>query len=205
MSFNNFFSKYEREILTVCVSIIWMVLYFSTNYLSQFRNYTTLELPIDRLIPFVPFFVIFYITSVFITFIPYFVVKNIEDYRKVAKLYLFIIIVSCIIYLIIPVKAARPEFIPTNIFGSLVAFIYAKILPYNLFPSLHVSLNVTATLVSLKYKRILGYILMPITLGIILSTLFIKQHYLVDIIAAIIIAFVFYYYFFYTARASAAR
>jgi membrane-associated phospholipid phosphatase len=205
MSFNNFLSKYEREIVTLRVFIIWMVLYFSTNYLSQFRNYTTLELPIDRLIPFVPFFVIFYIASVFVTFVPYFVVKKIEDYRKVAKLYLFIIIVSCIIYLIIPVKATRPEFIPTNIFGSLVAFIYAKILPYNLFPSLHVSLNLTATLVSLKYKRILGYALVPITLGIMISTLFIKQHYLVDLIAAIIISFVFYYYFFNVACASTAR
>jgi membrane-associated phospholipid phosphatase len=195
MSFNNFFRKYEKEIITVFVFIIWTVLYFSTNYLSQFRNYTNLELPIDRLIPFVPFFVIFYIVSVFITFIPYFVVKKIEDYKEVAKVYLSIIIVSCIIYLIIPAKAPRPEFIPTNIFGSMVAFIYAKILPYNLFPSLHVSLNLVATLVSLKYKRIVGYIMMPITLGIILSTLFIKQHYLVDIIAAIIIAFVFYYYF----------
>ncbi len=205
MSFNNFFSKYEREIVTLRVFIIWMVLYFSTNYLSQFRNYTTLELPIDRLIPFVPFFVIFYIASVFVTFVPYFVVKKIEDYRKVTKLYLFIIIVSCIIYLIIPVKATRPEFIPTNIFGSLVAFIYAKILPYNLFPSLHVSLNLTATLVSLKYKRILGYVLVPITLGIMISTLFIKQHYLVDLIAAIIISFVFYYYFFNVACASTSR
>jgi len=129
--------------------------------------------------------------------IPYFVVRVIQEYRRTVLAYLSVIFISSIIYIIYPVKTIRPEVIGNGLFLGIVRWVYSIAKPYNLFPSLHISLSTMSALVCLKHNKIAGYTLIILLFFISLSTLFVKQHYLVDIIFAMILAFIAYYLFLF--------
>lgn len=197
MKFINLYRKYEREILLLLVVLLWALCYFSINNFTEGRKTHILAFSFEKSIPFVPAFIFFYILTYVSVMIPYFIIRDKMDYRRAVLAYLFIIFVSSIIYLIYPVETIRPDIESNGFFLSIVAWVYSTAKPYNLFPSLHISLSTLSALVSLKYKRIVGYILIILLLFISLSTLFVKQHYLVDIIFATVLAFFSYYLFLF--------
>lgn len=196
MKFLSFYKKYEKEILLLLVLSIWILCYFSINAFTEGRKTHILALPFEDKIPFMPYFIIFYLSTYVLAVFPYFFVKNIADYRNAALAYLVVIFISSIVYLIYPVKTIRPEFVADNIFLKMVAMLYAIAKPYNLFPSMHVSLSALAAIICFKYNKKLGYWLIFWLIMIILSTLFVKQHYIIDLIAALLLAFLVYYFFF---------
>jgi len=177
------------------VVIVWSLSYFSINSFSETRAAHVLAFGFERSIPFIPFFVIFYIITYLAVIMPYFVVKGIQSYRRAILAYLFLILISSIVYILFPVKTMRPEIVGEGFFLGLVRWVYAIAKPYNLFPSLHVSLSALSSLVCLRYNKVIGYTLIVLLFFISLSTLFVKQHYLVDIIFAGVLALFAYYLF----------
>lgn len=192
-----FYKRYEKTVLLFLVVIVWALCYFSINKFSEGRTTHVLAFDFEESIPFIPFFVIFYIMTYFVVIMPYFVVKDIKDYRRTVLAYLFLIFISSVVYIMYPVKIIRPEIIKEGIFLNMVKWMYNTDKPYNLFPSLHVSLSALSSLVCLKYNKKIGYFLIVLLFLISLSTLFVKQHYLVDIIFAVILAFFSYYLFLF--------
>ena len=91
----------------------------------------------------------------------------------------------------------RPVFASDNIFKWLVNVLYAIDTPTNILPSLHVYASVACDIAlcqNSKFKthpswRWMSHVL---TIIIILSTVFLKQHSIVDIITALILNLVFY-------------
>jgi len=197
MKFMNFYKKYEKEILLLLVVSLWVLCYFSINNFTEGRTTHILAFGFEKSIPFIPFFIVFYILTYITVMIPYFVLRDIQEYRRTVLAYLFVILVSSIMYIIYPVKTIRPEISGQGIFLNMVLWVYSIAKPYNLFPSLHISLSAMSALVCLKHNKIVGYFLIVLLFFISLSTLFVKQHYLVDIIFAIILAFLFYYLFLF--------
>ncbi len=196
MKFLPFYKKHEKEVLLVLVVLIWILCYFSINVYTEGRETHILALPFEDKIPFIPHFIIFYFSTYVLAIFPYFFVKNIIDYRNTVLAYLVIIFISSIVYLIYPVETIRPDFVADNIFLKMVATLYAIAKPYNLFPSMHVSLSTLATIACFRYNKRLGYFLIFWLVMIILSTLFVKQHYMVDLMAALVLAFLAYYVLF---------
>lgn len=192
-----FYRRYEKTALLFLVVIVWALCYFSINSFSEGRTTHILGLGFEESIPFIPFFVIFYIITYPVVIMPYFVVKDIKDYRRTVLAYLFLIFISSVVYIMYPVKTIRPEIIEGGIFLNIVNLVYKIAKPYNLFPSLHVSLSTLSSLVCLEYNKKVGYFLAVLLFLISLSTLFVKQHYLVDIIFAAILAFFSYYLFLF--------
>ncbi|MBW2975237.1 phosphatase PAP2 family protein [Candidatus Woesearchaeota archaeon] len=177
------------------VVTVWVLCYFPINSFSEGRPAHTLQLGFERDIPFIPFFVVFYVMAYLVVVMPYFVVRDIRDYRRAVAAYLFIILISSAVYILYPVKAARPEISGHGIFLDIIALVYLVAKPYNLFPSLHVSLSAISSMVCLKHNKAIGYSLILLVFLISLSTLFVKQHYLADIISAAVLAFISYYMF----------
>ncbi len=197
MIISSFYKKYEKTILLLLVALLWVLCYFSINKFSEGRTTHILAFDFEESIPFIPFFVIFYIMTYFVVIMPYFVVKNIKDYRRTVLAYLLLIFISSVVYIMYPVKIIRPEIIKEGIFLNMVKWVYKIDKTYNLFPSLHVSLSALSSLVCLRYNKRIGYFLIVLLFLISLSTLFVKQHYLVDIIFAAILAFLSYYLFLF--------
>lgn len=197
MKSTGFYKRHERGILLVLVILLWAVSYFSINNFTEGREIHILALGFEKDIPFVPAFIVFYILTYVSVTIPYFIVRDKEDYRRAVLAYLSVIFVSSIIYLVYPVKTIRPDIGGNGFFLSIVALAYSVAKPYNLFPSLHISLSTLSALVCLRYNQTVGYFLIVLLFFISLSTLFVKQHYLADIIAAMILAFFSYYFFLF--------
>jgi len=156
----------------------------------------------DDLIPFCEYFIIPYISWFFyIVFGCLFVLYKGSD-SEFFKLGLSLVIgmsLAMTICMIYPTGLnLRPIVLPRhNIFSTLVSMLYLTDTPTNVFPSVHVfnSLAIHISLSKLKvlenYKWVKNCSLVWCIL-ICLSTVFIKQHSLLDVSAAIVMMTVLY-------------
>ncbi|WP_298842630.1 phosphatase PAP2 family protein [Clostridium sp.] len=155
---------------------------------------------IDKLIPFNRFFIIPYV-SWYIFIAVFSVILCISDKEKYFKLLITLNIgmITCyIIYYFYPTYVPRPLILGTDFFSNLVLNLYAVDNPYNCFPSIHVLNSVLIALYIFESKKVSKWtkvICIIISVSIILSTMFIKQHYFADVIVGVIFAFVLYFAF----------
>jgi len=68
------------------------------------------------------FFIVFYVLTYVFAVMPYFVVKNMGDYKRTFWAYLFVIVVSSIIHLLYPMESIRPKIQLEGFFASLMLF-----------------------------------------------------------------------------------
>lgn len=61
------------------------------------------------------------------------------------------------------------------------------------FPSLHCATTLIAMIYAFKHSRILFWIFIPIAVGLVLGTVYLRHHYVVDIIAGFILAIFVYF------------
>ena len=155
---------------------------------------------IDKLIPFNRFFIIPYV-SWYIFIAVFSVILCISDKEKYFKLLITLNIgmITCyIIYYFYPTYVPRPLILGTDFFSNLVLNLYAVDNPYNCFPSIHVLNSVLIALYIFESKKVSKWtkvICIIMSVSIILSTMFIKQHYFADVIVGIIFAFILYFMF----------
>lgn len=98
-----------------------------------------------------------------------------------------------------------------NIFTKLTAFIQTTDTPTNVFPSIHVYNSVGACIAlwkneAVKKRPVLKGFILLLTVSICLSTVFLKQHSVVDVIGAFVMSALFYgVSYIYFPRRSAER
>ena len=56
------------------------------------------------------------------------------------------------------------------------------------FPSLHAAYVVLFSYFTVKLKRIYGLVSIPITVGVLFSTIYLGQHYITDLVAGVAVA-----------------
>lgn len=91
-----------------------------------------------------------------------------------------------------------------NVFTQLIYFLHRVDTPTNILPSMHVYISLVSHLciVDSKYfKNKIWHILSFITmLSVLASTLFLKQHSIVDVLAAITLFFIIYHFYYLKIR-----
>lgn len=193
--FEKFIDKYNlKEIKWLDLSWFIILPLISVNYAISgaiAKNGVDLSLWLDKKIPFVAIFIYPYIYWYIYIFIGSIFILS-KDRRKYIRALLSIYIGMCICYVVyyfFTVQIDRPIVVNKGLSNILVNIIYAGDKPVNCFPSLHV-LNTYFIMryTKMEYgKKWYGYTQL-IGILIILSTLFIKQHFIVDAIASIILA-----------------
>lgn len=165
------------------------------------RNYHVIHSAFDDKIPFVEYFVVPYllwfvfIAAVFL----YFFFHDVEGFYKLAKLSFAGMTIFLIISTLMPNGLhIRPVvFERDNIFVELVKFVYRTDTPTNVFPSLHV-FNSLASCIAISQSEELkkhpvvcngAYIMAAL---IIMSTMFLKQHSVIDVVMAFVMAYILY-------------
>ncbi len=158
-------------------------------------NYHPVEAALDAKIPFCEYFVpAYYFWFVFLIGIHFY--TGFFDVPAFKKLMYFIIItytVTSVIYLLYPTKQElRPtEFARDNIFVSIVKGLYGFDTNTNVCPSLHVIGSFAVLFTSRHCKRFKNFWwqtgFVSATLLICLSTVFLKQHSVIDIWTALIL------------------
>lgn len=193
------FEKYPHIKYVIQFLLIYVFIFLILENWDN-RVYYATDSWIDQYIPFNEYFVIpylFWFIYIALGFI-YFIFIDQKGFKRTC-FYLFVGMFTClIIYMIWPNQQnLRVNLNNTNIFQTLVSFIYTIDSPTNVCPSIHVY-NSIMMMISLfksecmKNHKLLSVINIIIAVLICLSTMFIKQHAFVDVVLAIVLCIVIY-------------
>jgi len=62
------------------------------------------------------------------------------------------------------------------------------------FPSLHSAVTLLSLMLAYKYVRWLFWILLPFCTGLLLSTIYLRHHYVIDLLAGFVLGILAYYF-----------
>lgn len=186
------FPKYMRFPLLLVI-IFHFSSYFLTKLITNNAVAYDLSTEIDKCIPFSPFFILFYILAYaqwLFSYIYHFRQSEKCCYQ-LATSDLLSKIICTVCFIFIPTTIARPAISGNGFFESITGIIFALDTPINLFPSMH-------CLMSWLCFRSSGLINRPsfvytsvqfiFSLLVFASTVFVKQHFFIDIIFGIVVA-----------------
>ncbi|MGN1376796.1 MAG: phosphatase PAP2 family protein [Dorea sp.] len=177
-------------------------------------HYYVIHSPIDNHIPFIEYFVVPYLLwFVFIAAtMGYFFFTDKWGFYKLAAFLFTGMTVFLIICTIFPnALNLRPTtFVRDNIFVDLVKLVYRADTPTNVLPSIHVFNSIGSCIAishsdALKKHRKIQYSAYTLALLIILSTVFLKQHSVTDVIAAVAMACIIYPFVYVTEERKAPK
>ena len=199
-----FCQKYKHGLL-----LLYLFLYlpwFSWLEQTVTNHFHVIHMPIDDKIPFNEYFIIPYLLwfAYVAVAVLYFLLKNKDEFYRLCA-FLFI---GMTIFLIISTvypngHHLRPVvFERDNIFTDMVKGLYLADTPTNLFPSIHVYNSIGVNIAvwhctDFKENKWLRYGSAVFMISIVLSTMFLKQHSVFDVITGIVLS-VFMYTVVYT-------
>lgn len=172
--------------------IVYFIMYFLTENLIPASSCHVMHCFIDDLIPFNEVFVIFYVSwyLLIVGSLLYFMLYNIEGFKNLSKYIIITQVVAMMVYIVYPSRQdLRPEaFADDNLLTQLVGLLYTADTNTGVCPSLHVAYSLGIASVWIKEKDVsilVRTFVVVLAVLICLSTMFIKQHSAVDVIAAL--------------------
>ena len=159
-------------------------------------HYTVIHSTLDDKIPFLEIFIIpysgWFAYCAFFFFL-FLLMYDMEDFFKNAAFFFTGMTLFLIISSIWPnIQYLRPTVMPRdNIFTHLVANLYKTDTPTNLWPSIHVYNAIGTHLAVANSKRFSKWLKggsLIFCISVILSTMFLKQHSVIDVLGGIIFA-----------------
>ena len=145
---------------------------------------------IDAALPLVPAWSLIYgALYLYLITLPILVVQDRAVVDRTVHAYLTVWLVSYAFFILVPTIAPRPEEVNGGGFAAWgLRGLYGADPPYNCFPSLHVAHSFVSALACRRIHRGLGVVALIFAGLVALSTLFTKQHYVVDLVAGIFLA-----------------
>ena len=176
--------------------VIYFIMYALTEPLIPESRCHEIHSVLDDMIPFTESFVIWYCFWFLLVFcsLLYFLLYDVESFKRLQVFIMVTQAVAMVVYIIYPsVQHMRPQsFDHQNIFTFVLTIIYGFDTPTGICPSLHVGYSMGIVSTWLKYKGsspawkvfiVFAFVMIS------LSTLFIKQHSAIDVIAALPLGF----------------
>lgn len=185
-----------------------LVMLYCLFYIPAFFTLERVSVPIfeaqcalDRAIPFIPVFVFPYFTwhLLFPGLLIYFMFKSRNDFMHLSINMFTGMTIALLIYAVLPSSIdLRPAVLGNSISEKICAVLYAMDTPTNVLPSIHVSSTVSIILAvrvseSLKNRRAVKTVIYIVSALIILSTMFIKQHSIYDVVSGAALSIVLWY------------
>lgn len=192
--------KYRHGIPMVIYMIVYLILFFIVESLTEDR-YHLIHMKLDDMIPFCEYFVIPYFCwfAYVAGFVLYFIFVDKESYWPM----FWFLVTGMTLFLIVSFvypngHELRPaEFARDNLFTRMIADLYKTDTATNILPSIHVYNSLGIHIAVRKSKRLSKH--RPVQIAseilcalIIMSTVFIKQHSMVDVISAFALAAAMY-------------
>lgn len=172
--------------------------YFLISYLTiqqvapRLSQPATLTLPWEDKIPFLPLLIIIYISTYLFPMAIVFMIEKKDAFKKAVTAFFVASIIHYVVFLVFPVELVLRPALSLNdpsLLSRLVALFYRLDKPFNCFPSIHVSFAFLTYFCVKQSQPDRGPFLLVWAIAIALSTLFVKQHYLLDVISAFVLAF----------------
>lgn len=171
--------------ILVMHALVWGITKIITNGLPA----TDVTLPIDARIPLVPEWVVIYVLAFFLWGMGLFMIMRAER-EECYKMFASIVaaeIICCAFFIGLPSRVVRPEIVADDVFSWALALIYTTDTPTNCFPSMHCLFAYMAFRQSLccRVSRGTRVFCGVFAVLVFLSTLFVKQHVVVDVFGGI--------------------
>jgi membrane-associated phospholipid phosphatase len=166
--------------------LLFAATYVPINVFSVGRLSRTLFLPGEERLPFLPIFEYLYVLTFFVGALLIVTIRDFAQFMRLARAFGLALLGAYTTYLLFPVYFERPHLEVSSIHAWLLSLKYLD-KPYNHFPSLHVTLSWLAVHASQVSARSRAW-LSVLTAGISVSTLFVKQHYVADVLAGFVLA-----------------
>lgn len=184
----------RRYYLKVCVLcyLIWIILFELVGQYAAHLDTVDLSLGIDRQIPLIPEFVWPYHLCYIIPLLLVFATKDPHRINRGIFSFSLASLLAFIVYLALPISFARPELGNSLSDRFLAAAYYIDFQPgANKLPSLHVTMAWIVFLACWRQRlsRVGDALVFVLALVISVSTLFVKQHIILDVFAGMILGF----------------
>ena len=195
-----FFTRYRHGWLALLYMPFYLLWFF---YLEKTvtKRYQVIHMAVDDYIPFCEFFIIpYYLWFAYVIFavVCLLLLDKSEYYRSCAYLFTGMTIFLIISTLWPNGQHLRPYVMPReNLFTQMVEALYRSDTPTNIWPSIHVFNSIGAHIAICRCRRLKEHKVIRISslilaVSIILSTVFLKQHSVFDVLTAFVMALVLY-------------
>ncbi len=174
------------------MDLLFFAIYYSMQWLSARRSdvhhvYFNWELSV----PLVPWMIVIYLSMFILFIVPLFKVSA-SEMKTLFKQIACATLLAGLIFLLFPSVSGFHRYVPAGYFAPYFKFLYQiDMAAYNAFPSLHVIYS-GLILMSLRdmsngYEK---YLYMLWLILIVLSTIFVHQHHLADIIGGLAVVWI---------------
>ncbi|MET3617892.1 membrane-associated phospholipid phosphatase [Peptoniphilus olsenii] len=173
----------------IIMILIQIVLYFGCEIFQKNPKY--INIPLDEKIPLITLFTLIYIMWFpIIAIFPISLFKSSVDLYKIyMATWIIDVLISILIYIIYPTTFIRPKDLDKYFGGWMLKIIYKfSYKGLNCMPSLHCSLSTIIFIFANLSKTLpveLKIIYSLLSIGIIISTLFTKQHVIIDMMTGV--------------------
>lgn len=207
-----FFIKYNVFYLILPI-IIYLIMWLCYNLAIVInKNEVILNFKIDQYIPYIKYFVIFYLTYYFMPIVLLWAIsfKSKNKYYQFLSTLVINNFICYVFYCFLSVKVIRESSVDMNmsifdiksfdgIFDYLVSFIYRiDKEALNSLPSIHAGTGLLMVLMCISFNKTrlnkwLIFFGIISGVGCILATVFIKQHNLIDVIIGLLLTTIVYF------------
>lgn len=205
-SLKSFFNKYRQCWVLLYVLIYFPWFFWLEKHVTIGTQFTNIHIAFDDMIPFCEYFIVPYLFWFLYVAgsVAYFLFKRPkkEFYRMTGLLFIGMTICLLICTLFPNGQTMRPPVNPQkNIFSRLIVALYKTDTSTNVFPSIHVFASLGVNLawwnssISQEHKWIRP-VSSLIAVSICLSTVFLKQHSVLDGLAAIVLTIILYFFIY---------
>lgn len=176
--------------LPMVLLVLLVPVYLFLPDLTPVRTFSRPELALDRAIPVQPPWALVYgALYQFLILLPVFAIRERDHIRRSVYAYLFVWLSAYVCFLAYPTVAPRPaEVLGDGFAAQGLRFLYDADPPYNCFPSLHVAHSFVSALTCFRLHKRTGILAIVCAVLVGISTLYTKQHYVLDVVAGILLA-----------------
>jgi len=169
-------------------------LYYPIGMSTYGKETYILTLPIDKWIPLSLIWLYPYSFIYLCVFTPVCVIKSEKVFMRTLAAALLVLLSGFTVFLLFPTELVlRPKDFPTDTFLYWgLRFTHWVDPPFNCFPSMHVTMGSLTALACWKADKVIGSAMLVMAGLISLSTMFIKQHYFLDVVLGLLLAYVAY-------------
>lgn len=193
-----FIKKYLSRDLVIPMLILILsnlIIYGGTKYINELlgRPYIDMTGALDLAIPVVPEFTFVYILAYPFWYLSYYflILKNRDMTRNIVITNVSAKLLCGLLFILVPTTNIRPELTGNTAAEWILNIIYSLDTPHNLFPSVHCFeswLCFTYIRDAKCCNRCLKIAVFVLTASICFSTVFTRQHVLIDVLVGVLIA-----------------